>query len=211
MVLETNEAVDLEKVFRRWFAVDVKDKRLRLETVRGHSLWAAEPGRNLFFDFREKPQRTITSLALTGEALFLSTDEAWLRNILESKEPHMPLTKDAHFAATASYLKTHESPETALRAYSRSAALWQLSYERLQGGKTADDDEAAQTLLTLLLFGKTDGVPPKLARTLPGWNDVSPSLGTWAVSLRVSPGGFAGTVGILRENPLNAGGGQGAR
>jgi hypothetical protein len=210
MMLEIAGAADLEKVFRRWFAPDV-GKRVRLETVRGHSLWAAAAGHNLFFDFKEAEELTITSLAITDTALLLSTDEAWLRSILEAKEPANPLTKDGRFAAAASYLKMHESPQTALRSYARSAALWQLPYERIQGGKSDDDDAAAQTLLALLLFGKANEIPPKLAGTLPNWRDVSPSLGTWAVSLRVSPGGFAGIIGILPANPPNAGGRQGDR
>jgi len=208
MVLDAIETAELEKVFRRWFAVDVEDKTVRVEVVRGQTLWATRPGGNLFIDLGENEERTITSLAITGDGLLLSTDEAWLRSILEAKEPNVPLVKGAPFTSAASYLKSHESPETALRAFARGDANWRLPYEQIKGAKDAKDEDATQMLLQLLLVGKRDGVPAKIAAALPDWKDIAPSLGMSAVSLRVSPGGFSGTVGTLPDARANAGEGQ---
>lgn len=200
-ILDAKETPDLEKVFRRLFAAEVDGKEVRLDTAAMHPLWAAKPGRALFGNAREKPEKSLSCLAVADKALLFSSDEALLRRVLEERSPAETLGKDPRFAAAAAYLKTLEAKETALRSYARNAPLWQWSYEELKAGNAASDDDARRALLELVLFGAPRGTPAKLTGKLPAWAGVAPALGITVASARVVPNGFAGVLSQMPAPP----------
>ncbi len=192
--LTVRECDPLRAVFKRYFQ---GDEAVRVSEIGGQVMWSTATGHALLFDTGEEKGVTITSLAVVDGAVLLCTDADWLRSALLNANPDKPLSKSPLFMSAATFLLSHQSEADSLRSFSRVDENWRGPYRQLVEAKSNVMADPRIRLLEWLLCPMSGDRRSEVIARLPAWTSVAPSLGVVAISLRATPVGFEGFLGVL--------------
>lgn len=188
------ESDQLRAVFERCFE---GDDEVHVSAVGGQTMWSTTTGRDLLFDTGEEKDVAITSMAVIDRAVLLCTDADWLRSALLNAKSDNPLFKSPAFVSAKNFLASRQSSADSLWSFKRVAEDWKSPYQHLREAKSDADANLRIQLLEWLLCPSSSNRRRELLARLPPWTVVGPSLGTVAISLRVTPAGYEGCLGVL--------------